>query len=61
MKNRLENHISHKYKQGFTKAAKDWKVVLQMELKSKDDALFLEKFIKRMKSKIFNLKIEIIP
>ncbi|MGB7786389.1 MAG: GIY-YIG nuclease family protein [Salinimicrobium sp.] len=57
LENRFQNHIDHKYKQGFTKAAEDWKVVLELKLDSKADALFLESFIKRMKSKIFTEKI----
>ncbi len=50
---RLQKHKNHSYKGGFTKSANDWKLVLINECLSRNDALFLEKFIKRMKSKIF--------
>lgn len=55
--NRLDQHNSHYFKKGFTNITDDWKIVLSMECKSKDDALYLEKFIKKMKSKKFILKI----
>ncbi|MFV8836816.1 GIY-YIG nuclease family protein [Salinimicrobium soli] len=57
MENRLKNHISHRYKKGFTKAAEDWEIVLQLQLEKKEDALFLESFIKKMKSKTFIKKV----
>ena len=55
--NRLDQHNSHYFNKGFTNIADDWKIVLSMECKSKDDALYLEKFIKKMKSKKFIRKI----
>ena len=54
---RLEQHNQHHFKKNFTKAAKDWKVVLCKKCKSKEDAIYLERFIKRMKSKKFIQKV----
>ena len=54
---RVEQHNSHYFKTNFTKAANDWKLALTFECKSKEDALYLEKFIKRMKSKNFIEKV----
>jgi putative endonuclease len=55
--NRLQQHSEHHFKTNFTKIANDWNLVLQKEMASKDDALYLERFIKRMKSRIFIQKI----
>ncbi len=54
---RLAKHDNHQYKGSFTKIANDWELVLHLKCHSKDDAIYLEKFIKRMKSKKFILKI----
>ena len=54
---RIEMHNNHTYHGSFTKIASDWRIALNFECIHKDDALFLEKFIKRMKSKKFILKI----
>ena len=54
---RLTLHNKHHYKKAFTKAASDWEIVLNFRCDSKENALFLERFIKRMKSKNFILKI----
>jgi putative endonuclease len=54
---RLSQHNSHYFKKGFTKAAKDWKIVLSKKCDTQDQAVFLERFIKRMKSKKFIQKI----
>jgi len=54
---RLHKHNQHTYQKAFTKAADDWEVKLQKRCQNKDDALYLEQFIKRMKSKKFILKI----
>ena len=54
---RLELHNSHSFKNSFTKIAEDWTIALQFECKDKKDALYLEAFIKRMKSKKFIQKI----
>jgi len=49
--NRLDQHNSHYFKKGYTKAANDWEIALSRECNSKEEAIFLEKFIKRMKSR----------
>jgi len=54
---RLTTHNDHGYSKGFTKAANDWAIALKFECKSKEDALYLERFIKRMKSRTFIKKI----
>ncbi len=54
---RLEKHNNHTYKGAFTKIANDWYIVFSKKYNSKEDALFLEAFIKRMKSKKFIYKI----
>ncbi len=55
--NRLQQHNQHYFKRNFTKSTDDWILKLSYKCKSKKEALFLEKFIKRMKSKIFIEKI----
>ena len=54
---RLLKHNNHSYEGSFTKIAEDWEVVMSFECSSKSQSLSLEKFIKRMKSKIFIQKI----
>ena len=54
---RLEKHNNHSYKGSFTKIASDWEIVLDYKCLTKVDALFMEAFIKRMKSKKFIYKI----
>ena len=44
LENRLQDHVLHKYKKGFTKSAEDWETVLMESFDHKEDALFLEKF-----------------
>ncbi|TCP28537.1 putative endonuclease [Tenacibaculum skagerrakense] len=56
LKSRIEKHNQHCYSKAYTKAAFDWEYKLQMEY-SKDEALYLEKFIKKMKSKKFIEKV----
>ena len=55
--NRLDQHNSHYFKKGFTNSAEDWEIVLSIKCESRTDAVYLEKFIKRMKSKKFIQKI----
>ncbi|MDB4291934.1 GIY-YIG nuclease family protein [Maribacter sp.] len=55
--NRLGQHNSHYFKKGYTKAAQDWKIVLSKKCENKEDAQYLERFMKRMKSKKFIQKI----
>jgi len=58
---RLKQHNQHHFKKGFTKAAEDWKVVLSKKCSSKEEAVYLEKFIKRMKSRKFIQKVVLNP
>jgi putative endonuclease len=57
LENRHQQHINHHFSKSFTKIADDWEVVLSKKCDSKQDALFLEAFIKRMKSKKFIIKV----
>ena len=54
---RLNQHNSHYFKSNFTKSANDWVLKLAFECIDKKKALFLEKFIKRMKSRKFIKKV----
>jgi len=54
---RLQRHNNHTYNNSFTKIANDWEVTLTFECVNKTDAMYLEAFIKRMKSKVFIEKI----
>ena len=46
-------HNNHSYSGSFSKIANDWELCLKLDFDKKSDAVYLEKFIKRMKSKIF--------
>jgi putative endonuclease len=50
-------HNQHSYSNSFTKIANDWQLVLAFECVNRTNALYLENFIKRMKSKVFIEKI----
>jgi len=54
---RILKHNDHFYSNSFTKIATDWELVLTFSCNDRDEALYLERFIKRMKSKTFNNKI----
>ena len=54
---RLNQHNTHYFKKNFTKAASDWVIKLKFETSAKEDAVFLEGFIKKMKSKKFIEKV----
>lgn len=54
---RLQRHNNHSYPNSFTKIANDWEVILTFECVNKTDTLYLEGFIKRMKSSVFIEKI----
>ena len=58
---RLEKHNNHNYDNSFTKIASDWKLVLKFDCNNRTNALFLEQFIKRMKSKKFIEKVILDP
>ena len=54
---RLGQHNNHYFNTNFTNAANDWKFSLKYRCQNREQALFLEKFIKRMKSRVFIQKI----
>jgi putative endonuclease len=54
---RIIKHNQHSYSDSFTKIANDWELVLLFNCTNREEAIFLEKFIKKMKSKIFIEKI----
>ncbi len=54
---RLQQHNNHYFKTNFTKSANDWILKLSFKCDDKKHAVFLEKFTKRMKSKVFIEKI----
>ena len=49
----MENHLNKVYVNAFTSKADDWIVKLIFETPSRQEALYLEKFVKKMKSKKF--------
>ncbi|MCD8528641.1 MAG: GIY-YIG nuclease family protein [Chitinophagales bacterium] len=55
--NRLDLHNNHYYKRAYSSISDDWTIVLQYECNSKKEAIYLERFIKRMKSRKFIEKI----
>jgi len=57
LENRILKHQDHFYSNSFTKIANDWKIVFTLDCFDREEALYLEKFIKRMKSKTFNNKV----
>ncbi len=57
VKTRLKLHNAHHFTKSFTKSATDWETKLSFECRDKQNAFFLEKFIKRMKSRKFIEKI----
>lgn len=58
---RILKHNQHLYSNSFTKIANDWQLVLTFNCIDRNDALYLEKFIKKMKSKVFVDKIILNP
>src|SRR5690606_12017008 len=51
------NSIMNIFKTNFTKAASDWELVLSFQCNTKEDAVFLKRFIKKMKSRTFIEKV----
>src|SRR5690606_25646059 len=51
------NSTMNIFKTNFTKAASDWELVLSFQCNTKEDAVFLERFIKKMKSRKFIEKV----
>ncbi len=58
---RILKHNQHLYSNSFTKIANDWQLVTTFECMNRADTLYLESFIKRMKSKVFIEKIILNP
>jgi putative endonuclease len=54
---RIQLHLNKTFKSSFSKAAEDWILKLSFQCQNRNDALYLEKFIKKMKSKAFIEKI----
>ena len=54
---RLNMHNNHVFNNSFSKIANDWIVKLIFEQPEKSNILFLEKFVKRMKSRKFIEKL----
>ena len=59
--NRLIEHNSIKYEEAYTVKGIPWGLVLVHPCKSSKNAYLIEKFIKRMKSKVFIQKIINFP
>ena len=57
LEERISKHNTHIYSNSFTKIANDWEIVLTFNCFNRDEALYLENFIKRMNSKVFNKKM----
>ena len=57
VKERILKHNQHGYTNAFSKIANDLTLALNFECIDRNEALFLERFIKKMKSKIFIEKI----
>jgi putative endonuclease len=54
---RIELHESKYFKNSFTTKANDWKLVGAFHCDSREEALFIEKQIKQMKSRIYIEKL----
>ena len=57
VKERILKHNQHQYANAYSKIANDWTLALNFECIDRSEALFLERFIKKMKSKFFIEKI----
>ena len=57
IKERIRMHNEHEYTNSFSKIASDWELALAFECEDRNCALYLERFIKKMKSKVFIEKI----
>ena len=58
---RIQKHNIHIYKNSYTKISNDWVIALTFDCNCKEDAIYLESFIKKMKSKKFIEKIILNP
>ena len=50
---RLQQHNTTRYSKASTKIADDWAIVLLIKYRSRHDALTIERYIKKMKSRKF--------
>jgi len=48
---RILLHNTKFFKNSFTAKAEDWTLIFTLECESRDEALFIEKYIKKMKSR----------
>jgi putative endonuclease len=46
LQERLRKHNDHSYAVAFSKIATDWELIFQKEFEDKQEALFLERFLK---------------
>ena len=53
LNNRLDFHLNRTESRKFTAKANDWKLFISIDKLSKNQALNIEKHIKKMKSKIY--------
>ena len=58
---KILKHNQHSYSNSYTKIANDWSLSLAFECDTRGNAVYLENFIKRMKSKKFIEKIILDP
>jgi putative endonuclease len=58
---RILQHNSGFYESSFTKQATDWELFLQIKCENKGQAVKLERFIKRMKSRSFYFRLKNEP
>ncbi len=58
---RINLHLNKAFSKSFTSKSNDWEIVLEYETQTKEESLFLERFIKRMKSKKFIEKVIMYP
>ena len=61
VENRLIQHNTHYFKTNFSKSANDWKLLLKYPCENRKESLFLERFLKRMKSRKFLQKVIAYP
>lgn len=54
---KLNLHNQHAFQNSYPKMASDWELVISFECPTKAGAVYLERFIKRMKSKKFIKKV----
>jgi putative endonuclease len=54
---RLKLHLQKAFPKSFSKSADDWILKLAFKCDSRNDAIYLERFIKKMKSKVFIVKV----